>query len=288
MEQRSEAWHSLRKKKIGASDAGAILGFNPDMTAHDVWLSKQEGYVGRDNPAMRQGRDREDEALRLFEQESGYLMSPKVMISDVNPWMMASLDGFDAIEGNKAVEVKCPFSDKGHISVLYGEIPKHYYAQMQHQMFVAELDEIYFCSYRPEYDIKPLYFDIVKRDIVFIVDMIEKECKFYEEHMITGTPPENPDKTKIMDCEEWKTISNQYKQVENQIKNLEKTRENIRECLILLCDAENAKGNGIILTKVERKGIIPYQNIPEIKTMDLEKHRKPSTSYWQVKEANET
>lgn len=283
--QRSAEWFSYRRSKIGGSDCGGILGLNPYMSPHDVWLSKQEGYVGRDNPAMRQGREREDEALRLFEQESGYLMSPKVMISSTVPYLMASLDGYDAIDGNKAVEVKCPFSDKGHIAVLFGEIPKHYYAQMQHQMFVAELDEIFFCSYRPEH-IEPLYIEIVKRDDAFIADMIEKERKFYEEHMLPKIPPDNPNKIKEIDSDVWTNLSEEYKRLDRQEKEAAKRKDEIKNYLVQIAQEENSKGNGIILTKVERKGIIDYKNIPKIKQMDLEKHRKPGTFYWQVKEEN--
>ncbi len=158
---------------------------------------------------------------------------------------------------------------------------------MQHQMFVAELDEIFFCSYRPEHDVKPLYFEIVKRDEDFIADMIEKERKFYEEHMLTGIPPENPKAVKTIDSDAWISISEEYKHHEKEIKILEKRKEELKDYLIQLSNEENAKGNGIILTKVERKGIIDYKNIPEIKQMDLEKHRKPSSFYWQVKESND-
>ena len=41
------------------------------------------------------------------------------------------------------------------------------------------------------------------------------------------------------------------------------------------------------MQKIERKGTIPYANIPEVKQMDLEKHRKPSTTFWQIKDSND-
>lgn len=287
MDQRSPEWHAMRKKHIGASDAAPILGLSPWKKPIDVWNEKTSPYVEEapKNPWMQRGIDLEQEALRAFENETGYLMSPKVFVSDLSPFAMASLDGYE-IDGKCAVEIKCG-GEKSHLQALHGEIPKHYYAQMQHQMYVAGLQEIYFCSYRPEHSVKPLYIEIVKRDEEFITDMIKKERKFYEEHMLTGIPPENPNRIKEIDSEVWISISEEYKRFDRQEKEASKRKEELRDYLVQIAHAENARGNGIILTKVERKGTINYQNIPEIKNIDIEKYRKHGTYYWQVKESNE-
>lgn len=283
--QRSESWYNYRRSKIGASEAGAILNLNPYSTPYDVWLSKQEGYISKDNYAMKRGRDLEDEALRTFENETGYLMSPKVIISGQTSYLMASLDGYE-IDGKCAVEIKCG-GEKLHLQSIHGEIPKYYITQMQHQMYVAELDEIFYCSYRPEHVANPLYIEIIKRDEEFIETMLKKEEDFYFDHMITKIPPKNTkSEPKKIDSEVWRNLTNEYVKLDQIEKDSSKRKDEIKELLLEISGAENAKGNGIILTKVERKGMINYQNIPELKQMDLEKYRKPSTSYWQVKESD--
>jgi putative phage-type endonuclease len=286
VEQRSAAWHELRKTHIGASDAAAIIGLNPWKSSYDVFIEKSgtETIEPPKNPWMQRGIDLEPEALRAFEKETGYLMSPKVMISDENSFAMASFDGFE-IDGKCAVEIKCG-GEKSHLQALHGEISRHYYAQMQHQMYVAKLDEIYFCSYRPEH-VNPLYIEIVKRDDAFIHDMMIKEVFFYYNHMLTGIPPKKIEKFKIIETETWLNITDEYKRYVNQIKYAESRLDEIKDLMIQYAQSENAKGNGITLQKVERKGIINYQNIPELKTIDLEKYRKPGSTYWQVKEAND-
>jgi predicted phage-related endonuclease len=213
-------------------------------------------------------------------------MSPKVMISDETSFIMASLDGYDAMDGKRAVEIKCG-GEKLHLQSIHGEIPKYYLAQMQHQMYVAELDEIYYCSYRPEHVVNPLYIEIIKRDDDFIGNMIEKETNFYFDYMLRKTPPPNPNAIKTIDSEVWKNLSNEYIRLDHVEKEASKRKDEIKDLLLQLSSMENAKGNGITLTKVERKGMINYQNIPILKTMDLEEYRKPGTSYWQVKESNE-
>lgn len=286
MEQRSSEWYELRKTKIGASEAGAIMGLNPHKSPYQVWLCKQDGYVQEVNEAMQRGIDLESEALRLFEQETGYLMSPKVIISGQTSYLMASLDGYE-IDGKCAVEIKCG-GEKLHLQSIHGEIPKYYIAQMQHQIYVAELDHIYYCSYRPEQVVNPLYIEIIKRDEEFIEDMLKKEEDFYFDHMITGIPPKNPKpEPKKIDSEVWKSLTDEYLKLDQIEKDSSKRKEEIKESLLEISGAENAQGNGIILKKIERKGIISYQNIPQLKQMDLEKYRKPGTSFWQVKESSD-
>jgi len=107
MEQRSAEWFKLRKEKIGASDAAAILGVSPWKTILELYNEKmsEELTVPPQNAWMQRGIDLEPEALRAFEIETGYLMSPQVLINPRHQWMMASLDGLD-IDGRAACEIK--------------------------------------------------------------------------------------------------------------------------------------------------------------------------------------
>jgi len=285
MEQRSHEWYELRRTKIGASDCPALMGLSPWKNSYDVWLSKQPDYVQEVNEAMQRGIDLESEALISFEKETGYLMSPKVIISNQKSFLMASLDGYE-IDGKCAVEIKCG-GEKLHLQSMHGEIPKYYIAQMQHQMYVAELDHIYYCSYRPQNVVNPLYIEVIKRDECFIEEMLKKEESFYFDHMLTGVPPENPKQYKVMNSQQWKFLSDVYLKLDQQEQEARDGKEDIKKKMIELCGEENSKGNGIILQKIERKGTIPYSNIPEVKQMDLEKHRKPSTSFWKVKETSD-
>jgi putative phage-type endonuclease len=283
MEQRSAAWHAMRKEFIGASDAPALMGVSPWKCAYDVFLEKSGTDIKEapKNPYMQRGIDLEPEALRAFELATGFLMSPMVLFSPKYEFMMASLDGL-SIDGDAAVEIKCP-GEKDHLHCIYVGIPEKYMPQLQHQIEVTGLDKIYYMSYRPDHP-TPISIREVLRDEVYIANLIKVEAAFYVDHMLTGIPPSNDRQIKTIDSSAWKNLSEEYIRLDREIKENEKRKDEIKDLLLEISGAENAKGNGITLQKIERKGMINYQNIPELKTIDLEKFRKPSISFWQVRE----
>lgn len=287
LEQRSPEWHELRKTKIGASDAIILMGVAPSYwsknTPYDLWLDKQPNspFDVEDNFAMKRGRELEPEALKLFEYMTGYLMRPEVLINPRNEWQMASLDGLD-IDGRAAVEIKCG-GKKNHEIALEGEIPKEYYPQLQHQISVTGLAKIYYCSYNPDHE-KTISIKEVYRDEAYIENMINVERDFYTNHMLTGIPPEK--KIPNIESEAWNILSDEYKRLSNRIDEDKKRQDEIRDLLLEISNGKNAQGNGISLQKIERKGIIDFKLIPEIKNVDLEKFRKPGSSFWKISEVN--
>lgn len=281
MEQRSEAWYKMRDEHIGASDSAPILGLSPFKNILQLYREKKGLDKPYTNKAMQRGIELEETALRMFESETGYLMSPKVMISHKNPWQMASLDGLE-IDGKAAVEIKC-MKLENHQKALSGFIPDYYFSQVQHQIEVTGLDKIYYCSYHPNH-VEQIYIQEVYRDDAFILNMIEKEAEFYFNHLKINVPPKT---MQVIDSEIWCNLSSEYLRLDRQEKEASKRKDEIKDLLLQVSNMENAKGNGIVLTKVEKKGNIMYQNIPILKTMDLEEFRKSGTSYWQVKESSE-
>ena len=224
MEQRTAEWHALRKTKIGASDASAILGMSPYKTAYDLWLEKTSPMIEQPhiNPYMQRGIDLEPEALKVFEAETGYLMTPKVLISEKNDFMIASLDGYE-FDGKTAVEIKCP-GKKDHECAYYdGKIPEKYIPQLQHQLAVTGLDSMFYFSYTPESH-KIIE---VKRDDEFIANMIEKEAEFYYENMLKKLPPKSNGRFACMDSEQWKKVSEEYKSCKMAIKQLEEKQKHL-------------------------------------------------------------
>ena len=286
-EQRTPEWLALRKTKVCATDSIILMGVAPSYwskkTAYDVWLDKQPNspFELEDNFAMKRGRELEPEALKLFEYMTGYLMRPEVLISPRNEWQLASLDGLD-IDGRAAVEIKCG-GKKNHELALEGEIPKEYYPQLQHQIAVTGLAKIYYCSYSPDHE-KTIAIKEVYRDEAYIENMINIEREFYTNHMLTGIPPEK--KIPDIESEAWNILSDEYKRLSNRIDEDKKRQEEIKDLLLEISSGKNAQGNGISLQKIERKGIIDFKLIPEIKNVDLEKFRKPGSSFWKISEVN--
>ena len=67
-----EEWLRYRKRGIGGSDAGAICGLNPYVTAMQVYHDKTSDTADdTDNEAMRQGRDLEEYVSQRFMEATG-------------------------------------------------------------------------------------------------------------------------------------------------------------------------------------------------------------------------
>lgn len=66
-----EEWLKERKKSLGGSDMGAVLGLNKYRSPYTVWAEKT-GRIGEEpeNEAMRQGRDLEQYVASRFEEAS--------------------------------------------------------------------------------------------------------------------------------------------------------------------------------------------------------------------------
>ncbi len=283
MQQRSPEWYSLRKTHIGASDAAIIMGVSPWRTPLELWQEKMDRQVKitpHQSPWMQRGIEMEPEALESFECVTGHLMRPSVIICPKNPWMMASLDGLE-LNGDIAVEIKCS-GKKDHELAMSGKIPEKYIPQLQHQLSVTGHSMMYYFAYSPRSQ------KIIKvwRDEEYIKKLIEKESHFYHYHMLKKIPPENVAQMKEMSSQNWKSLADEYKKLDSQSKECERRKDEIKDLLMQISNSENATGHGISLQRIERKGIIPYSSIPQIKEMDLEGFRKPSTFSWRISDLN--
>jgi len=177
MKQGSLEWLTFRKTKITATDAADIMckGFRSMGQLFDEKLGLREPDPMND--AMKRGLELEGEAREAFEKETGLFVFPMVITSPFHDFMAASLDGM-TMEKDVAVEIKCP-GVKTHMRTLKEGIPKYYIPQLQHQMSVTGLNEIYYFSYCPESEtnIPPIK---CYRDEVYINNLIEKERQFFE------------------------------------------------------------------------------------------------------------
>ena len=134
-EQRSPEWYAMRKNMLTASDFGAIMGDSKYSNVTKVILKKcGHGKPFKGNSATQWGVKYEEIATRFYEM----LYDVKITEFGCMPhskysYVGASPDGIS----NKAVmlEIKCPPMRK-----ITGEVPKHYWHQMQGQLEVCELD----------------------------------------------------------------------------------------------------------------------------------------------------
>lgn len=141
-------WLTARRRGVGASEAGAVLGLSQEhavfRTALEVYLDKL-GLIPDDGEAKwdRRGWGLRWERLiaEAYTEATGReLAKPtKIMVNEAAPWMLASLDfvsEFGPVEVKKVSAYAAgKFGDSGT-----EDIPQGYYLQVQQQMACAEHD----------------------------------------------------------------------------------------------------------------------------------------------------
>lgn len=191
-----EDWLRYRKLGIGGSDAGAICGLNPYVTAMQVYQDKTSDNVDdTDNEAMRQGRDLEDYVAQRFMKATGKKVrrANAIFYNERHPFMLANVDrlivGEDA--GLECKTASPYMADKWKD----GEIPMHYQIQCHHYMAVCNMKAWYIAVLIYGREFK---FHKIERDEDIIRDLVQIEESFWEENVLGHTLPE-PDGSKAAD-----------------------------------------------------------------------------------------
>lgn len=277
IQQGSDTWLSLRKEKIGSSDAAVVMGISKWRTPLQLWSEKLDLTPPQQvNDAMRRGTELEPIARDLFCDQLQIKMIPKVFIND---FQIASFDGVSNCN-RMAVEIKCP-NKIDHEMAQQSKVPNHYYPQVQHQMIVLDIKEMYYMSYYKE-DNWTIF--QVKRDDDYCEKLLDKEREFWQYlHTLESPPLCDRDYTERYD-EEWHIKASQWNKANQELKQIEKIQEELRKDLIKLADGKNCKGAGVKISSSVRKGGVDYLNIPLLKEMNLEQYRKPSTTIWRLGE----
>jgi putative phage-type endonuclease len=154
LEQGSELWLEYRKTRITATDMPIIMRIGY-KTPQEL-LSEKTGIKQPDVPTdcMKRGIELEPIARECFCKDISELhyagqvvdFNPIVIEHD-NGWLMASIDGY-CNQHHVAVEIKC--GEKSYEKALKQDIPDYYQVQMQVQMEVLDMDEMFYYAFNGE------------------------------------------------------------------------------------------------------------------------------------------
>ena len=216
-----DEWLSERKRGIGGSDAGAILGLNPYKSAFEVFADKIGLTEPKpDNEAMRQGRDLEEYVAQRFSEQTGKKVHKvnSILYNSEYPFAFANIDR--AVQGEKAglecKTTKC-LSMKRYKN---GDYPEEYYCQCMHYMMVTGYSKWYLAVLIYGTELK--IFEIA-RDEEEISALYEAEYQFWAKHVMKAIPP-LPNGSKSVD----RVIATMYPQSDCHGITLEPVSEDLK------------------------------------------------------------
>lgn len=142
-----EEWLEERKKGIGASEAGTVMGVSPFKTPQKLWMQKTGRLAPEpESPAMREGHWLEYATAAAFEDMTGATVDPSTLgdwlaVDDDSPWLRVSPDRCYWENGTKpedrTPENWCVLELKSTNKPVDPENPPLYWIlQLQYQMGV--------------------------------------------------------------------------------------------------------------------------------------------------------
>ena len=139
-----EEWRDQRRKTIGGSDAGTILGLNQFDSPYNLWAIKTGKIIPEDisdKEAVRLGHDLEQYVADRFMEETGLTLrrDNNFVYNDKYPFAHVQADRL-VVGENAGFEAKTTSSWETLKKCREGKYPDTWYAQCVHAMMVTEAD----------------------------------------------------------------------------------------------------------------------------------------------------
>lgn len=262
--QGSQEWFDIRKGRITASIAGALLGYDPNITKAQAMRIVTGDYKQKDNVALDHGRRFEKEALEDFKIQYGMEVKECGVFTE-DEWLAGSPDGL--IGDFSILEIKCPFSEKELTSI---EEKLHYYAQCQINMYLTGRTLTYFYQWLP--DGRTMMEHVNYRHELTIGMLLALKDIHKHIHSIK----ENQRASYLM---------SKYQDTCDQIKKLEEVKKETMAELVAECKEQESTINGKRLFLMRRKGSVNYKELIDDLDLDvdLDAYRSEDSVYWTVK-----
>lgn len=289
--QRSYEWYEARMGLVTASNAGAILGLDPNRGPEDVIRSMVRAYKGAQteftgNVATEYGAYHEDGAIFDYTLETGRSVdSCGFFKSCTDPWLGASPDGIVSEEGindQGLIEVKCPFrlrSGEGEHKPLSDQ--PHYYAQVQVQLYVTDMPWCDFFQWAPH----KTMLERIHGDDEWLRENIPLLEEFYQWFLKEADNPDHlSPKREEIDNEKARKLVAEYDEVCDQLDFAQQRKKEILDSLIAMAKDRDAIVCGRKLTKVERAGSVAYAQVVKkhCPGVDLEPFRGKRSISWRI------
>lgn len=266
--QGSPEWHQHRLHHRNASETPAVLQVSPWMTAYQLWQIKTGRAPQPEvTAAMAHGTKLEPLAREAYEQQTGLVMEPLVMVDGE---YSASLDGI-TLDGRLILECKCPKSKDSKIltEARAGRVPVHVYWQIQTQLLVsgAELAHLY-------------VFDgaggilLEQRSEASAWDTIWQDWDRFMDLVRADQPPSLTERDTVVRTDpEWAAAAQEYIAAKQRAEETTAALDALKQRLTGLAHHSNEQGGGVSVSRYWKTGVIDYKRVPELVGVDLAPYR---------------
>lgn len=182
-------WLKHRKRGIGGSDAGALLGFNRYKSPFDVYVDKTTEYSAdlSDNEKVYWGSVLEPIVAAEFAKRTSKKVEHvnAILRHSEHEYIIANIDR-RVVGENSILECKTTgvFNEAAWKNE---EIPESYICQCQHYMAVTGAEMCYIACLIGG---QKLIIKTILRDDEFIEYLLNAEVKFWKEAILAGSPPD--------------------------------------------------------------------------------------------------
>lgn len=240
-----EEWLENRKKGLGGSDAGAVLGFNKYTSPFKLFLEKTGEYKEElDSEAAYFGNVLEEVVRQEFIKRTGknVVKTNDLYVHDEYQFMQANVDGW-LPEENAILECKT-VSEYLKSEWDGEEVPASYLCQVHHYMAVTGAERAYFAALIGG---NKFVWKVIEKNLEFERMLIEQEKWFWEECVLKGNPPPmdgqdstvslmsdmypEDDGSEIMMSKEEELIIDALEVIKEEIKNLDQQKKKYENIL---------------------------------------------------------
>lgn len=266
--QGTAEWHAHRAQSRNASETPAVLGISPWQTPYGLWLLRTGRKVQEVTPAMQHGSMLEPAARAAYEKLTGTVMEPLVLTEGD---YSASLDGI-TLGGELILEIKCPW--KGRASELWksvavGEVPAHYWWQVQHQLMVAGAALAHLYAFDGT---EGILLDVKPKPETW--PQITKAWDEFARFLETDTPPPLTDRdTRERTDSQWHEAAAAYITAKRLADEAATALDGAKATLVGLTSHTSESGARVKVTRFWKAGAVEYKKIQELKGVDLEQYR---------------
>jgi predicted phage-related endonuclease len=197
---------------------------------------------------------------------------------DIYNFFRASLDGYNS-DLNKFVEIKVP-TEKNFELYESGEIPEHYYIQMQWQMMVSDLPSCYFCIFNPDSQ-KSFVMEIERCEET--QEFLKQEALIFWENLLNDIPPALSQKDyRYIEDPELKKYEEEYLRLYEEKQRLDERLKELKPHILDFGDGGNFKTDNLTVFLKNSGGAIDKKKMKE-DGIDVEKYMKPGKYYYNIK-----